>query len=211
MAITADDYLVQVELASTSNIAADSILNTFAVKALDGAAAFADITAAVDTFYAQLQDYLGQVLNSSANAHHVRVYHLTEPEPRPPVYVGRFTQGGTGTSLPSEVAVCTSLAAAMPAGARPARRRGRMFIGPLNTTASQVVGGYARPSATFQGVLALATQNLSIALEGDLWGLSVWSRADNTLFRVVRGWVDNEWDTQRRRGPEPTARVVWPI
>lgn len=210
MAITPEDYSVQVEIASTSNVAADSIINTFAVKALDGSAEYVDILDAVDAFYLQIGSYLSPTISSAGGAHAVRVYHLIEPEPRPPVYEGRFQQSGAGDAMPAEVALCTSIAAASPAGARPARRRGRMFIGPLNESTVQVVNGYARPSGAVQSGLAAATETLFLNLEGADWRLCVWSRVDNTLFPVERGWVDNEWDTQRSRGPETTARVVWP-
>ena len=209
MAITADDYQVQIELASASNVAADSIVNTFAVKALDGSASFSALAGAFTTFYTSLAPELGTVLAGSANAHHFRLYHLSEPEPRPPVYTSRFTRAGTGTPLPSEVSICSSIAASAPAGQRPARRRGRVFLGPLNINTGEVVGGYLRPKAATMNNIANATETLNAFLQGINWRLCVWSRADNTLFPVVRGWVNNEYDTQRRRGPEATARQIW--
>lgn len=210
MAITSNDYQVQIELASVSNVAADSIVNTFAVKALDGSASFSALAGAFGTFYGSLSPHLATTISGSANAHHFRLYHLSEPEPRPPVYVSRFGQAGSGSPLPAEVAICSSIAAAAPAGQRPARRRGRVYIGPLNSGTGEVVGGYLRPKTSAINGIANATEALATFLVGINWQLCVWSRADNTLFPVVRGWVNNEYDTQRRRGPEATARQVWP-
>lgn len=210
MAITTDDYHVQVELASVTNVAKDSVVNTFAVRAIDGGAEFADINNCVDAFYNQIASLLSPTVNSGANKHITRVYHLTEPEPRPPVYVGTFTQAGTGQPLPAEVALCSSFQAVPVAGQRQSRRRGRLYIGPLNTGTAVLDSGYSRPSGTTMNTLATATQQLWIALAADGWALSVWSRVTNTLVPVDNGWVNNEWDTQRRRGPEVSSRVTWP-
>jgi len=38
----------------------------------------------------------------------------------------------------------------------------------------------------------------------------VWSGVDATGRAVVRAWVDNEWDTQRRRGTTATERTEIP-
>ena len=37
----------------------------------------------------------------------------------------------------------------------------------------------------------------------------LWSRANNAMFNVVGGWVDNAFDTIRKRGNAPTARTTW--
>ena len=39
--------------------------------------------------------------------------------------------------------------------------------------------------------------------------LGVWSVANNDLVLANDGWVDNSWDTQRRRGLDTTARTTW--
>lgn len=31
----------------------------------------------------------------------------------------------------------------------------------------------------------------------------------SSFIPIVGGWVDNAWDTQRRRGLEPTTRTTW--
>lgn len=211
MAITTADYAVQVELASVTNIAKDSILNTFAVRSMSGGAAFADVTARVQVFYTALATIFGPTLNGTTNAHKVRMYHLVEPEPRPPVYVGSFSRGGSGSPLPAEVSLCTSYSAESPAGTRPARRRGRLYIGPLNTLTSVNINGYARPELSVRTTVMNATKALVEGLASDDWEFCVWSRADDSLFPVVRGWVNNEFDTQRRRGPEATERNTWAL
>lgn len=209
MPITTDDYHVQVELASVTNVAKDSVVNSFAVKAMSGAASFGDINVCVDQFYNNIATILGPTLNSGANKHITRVYHLIEPEPRPPVYVGTFTQAGTGAPLPAEVALCSSFQGLPQAGVRQSRRRGRLYIGPLNTASAILDSGYSRPSGATITTLATATKNFRDQLIANNWELCVWSRKNNTLVPVNNGWVNNEWDTQRRRGPEVSSRVTW--
>jgi hypothetical protein len=40
------------------------------------------------------------------------------------------------------------------------------------------------------------------------WSLAVYSVADAVAREVTNGWVDNAWDTQRRRGIDATARTL---
>lgn len=211
MAITSDDYLLQVELASVSNVAKDSVVNTFALKALDGGALFSDIATHVQGFYNANSSILSPTLNPAAFAHTFRLYHLIEPEPRPPIYTSKFTRAGSGTAMPAEVAICASFAADAPAGTRPARRRGRVYVGPINQGSGTVVNGYLRPTTVVQNNLATAMKNMAENLIASDWALCVWSRLDAGLFPVVRGWVNDEYDTQRRRGPEVTSRSPWTL
>jgi len=41
------------------------------------------------------------------------------------------------------------------------------------------------------------------------WTWVVYSTVDNAMYPVDNGWVDNSWDTQRRRGVKPTARYTF--
>lgn len=209
MALTSDCYLAQVELAAVSLVAADNIVNTFALRDNGGTADFPGATTAFDSFYQYIQARLSSTLSSATNAHKVKYYRLTDPQPRPPVALGSFTQTGTGTPLPAEVAICSSFAAAPGAGQVPARRRGRVFLGPLNSSAGEVVGSYLRPSAATRTTIAGAMEELVQNLATAGFALSVWSRVDNDLFQVESGWINDEFDTMRSRGPETTDRTAW--
>lgn len=99
-----------------------------------------------------------------------------------------------------------------PAMIRPAqRRRGRMFVGPVNTTAStESGGGYPRPNAQFRGDVTSAFTNMYDAINaigGNVANLCVWSKSDAALYPVFGGFMDDAWDTQRRRGVAPTTRT----
>lgn len=155
-----------------------------------------------------------------------------------PVLSVPFTLGAdTGTSaLPSEVAIACSFAASMgtriekgPVDASipsteaaidqgapavhsgldhmRARRRGRVYIGPLNEAAMTLnVTTENRPVAALLTVLSEASKQLRDDAVTD-WG--VWSRRDGAVVSVVSGFIDNAFDTIRKRGQGPTARTVW--
>ena len=132
-----------------------------------------------------------------------------------PIRYTPFNLGtGTGgsTPLPSEVALCTSFAAGPAVGVNPARRKGRMFIGPLNEVSLDTsLANQAVVSSTARIILAGATERLADDLITAGHELAVWSRVDQAAYPVVRGWVDNAFDTQRRRGIEPSLRTVWTL
>lgn len=117
----------------------------------------------------------------------------------------------TGNSFPLEVALCSSFASEVPPGVSERRRRGRVYIGPFNASAATVGTGMPTPLDSLRTALANRTEALADALATAGHPLCVWSRADAALYPVVRGWVDNAWDTQRRREVDPTARTTWSL
>lgn len=133
---------------------------------------------------------------------------------------------GGAVPLPAEVAVVASFhadltglvevvpgAPAGPAGdTRPrARKRGRVFIGPLIQGTTETAGTTARPNATFLGHLNAAMEDLrdkaALLAAGIAW--IVYSDTAVAGDAVVGGWVDDAYDTQRRRGPRAASRLVW--
>jgi hypothetical protein len=92
------------------------------------------------------------------------------------------------------------------------RHRGRLFLGPLNTTACQVGPGGAgrqRPGAVFLNdvKLAAAGVNADLTSLGAEW--IVFSRRDWAGYPVVGGFIDDAFDTQRRRGAKAATRVTF--
>lgn len=206
------DYQVQVELRTQTGIPADNVINTFAFQWLGGGAPdFASLGGLIDSFYGDLDTgILSSVISSDTNAHQMKVYDLTDPSPRPPVYLHEFTQGGGGSPLPAEVAICASFQGLQEAGHSQARRRGRIFIGPVRQTTSEAGSdGYPRVSASARSTIAAACTNLQT--NGSLadWVWCVWSRTDDELYIVNNGWIEDEYDTQRSRGPGPLTRTIW--
>ena len=104
---------------------------------------------------------------------------------------------------PNEMAVCLSYAASDDPQASSARRRGRIYIGPI-------VGGNTngRPSPTvLTQVLAFGQSLAAVGTAGNTtWKL--YSRTDGVSAKIESIWVDDAWDVQRRRGLKPSSRQV---
>lgn len=206
---------VQVEFDSTTGLPEDRYVNTFHMNvATPDAADGALIVGNLQRFYdldtggalSAIADYLSPVMAGTAV---VKCYDLADPIPRVPFYTGALTiAGNTGQALPEEVAVVLSYQGARVSGISQASRRGRLYIGPLSTSA-QAAGAPTRPSAGFRTVLGVAASRLvtDATTDGHVW--IVWSPTLASAADVTDGWVDNAFDTQRRRGAAATTRTLW--
>jgi hypothetical protein len=162
-----------------------------------------------------IASYIGAIVGRGPNQASVTAWNLYDPEPRAPVHYEEYQLSGTssGDGLPLEVAACASFEGLPESGVNQARRRGRIFIGPLKTSAGTLDG--ANPPRLKNGFMS----DVCAAMEGlHAWTLTeggVWlveSRVDPSLVTpVVRGWVDNDFDTQRRRSPRATSRTTWSV
>lgn len=196
--------LCQTVLWMDSLLPEDYAINTWhldvnSVDPVDGATEFfADIT----TFFLAIDTYLSRQLEGTMA---FRAYDMSEPEPRVPIYInGSALTPGSG-QLPSEVALCMSFQGVRVSGENQARRRGRVYLGPLGIT---VTGG--RPDSTaITAIAAAGGQLLSDSDNATNYTWSVYSATDDLLVAVNNGWVDNAFDTQRRRGISPTSRVTF--
>lgn len=167
------------------------------------------ITDAISAFYQEVDAYLSVALNGVAT---VQLYDRADDPPRLPWFEAEilFTPS-TSYPIPSEVALCLSFHAQFVSGEARARRRGRVYIGPLSANALSGDTSNQRPNSTFLGKVRDAGQGLAQAAvdsEG-VFSWDVWSTVDEVGHSVVGGWVDNAWDTQRRRGIAATARTLW--
>lgn len=105
---------------------------------------------------------------------------------------------------PREVALCLSFAGNN-RGNR--RERGRIYLAPYLQTTQTV--DFERPNA---GLMTWALQfytepNASFPdLGGVDWKFGVWSRVAQKFTQSQQAWVNDEWDTQRRRGLRETTR-----
>lgn len=120
-----------------------------------------------------------------------------------------------GNEFPLEVSMCISFVGGDPAttGHEPVRRRrGRFFVGPLNSFPLTASGDLPviKPAvieSLGEAAKRMAAANFDTGLTPVFW--SVYSRASRALSRVETGWVDNEFDTQRRRQVAATSRFLW--
>lgn len=158
-------------------------------------------------FYDSVRPYFPTSMEQ--NGHTFEWYRESDPPPRAPIRttVWNLTSNPSGTPLPSEVALCCSFQADRISGVPQARRRGRVYIGPLSTVA---LGTDGRPAATFVTAMVNAGNDLvDASVASTTWKWSVFSRVLGTGSEVTNGWVDNAFDTQRRRGIAPSARTVF--
>lgn len=207
------EYQVRVVLPYTSGLPSDVVVNTWSVI-YSGSADLAPIFAAMyDGTAGSIGGWISERVSRVADACRVETYEidLAGGPMGAPLGVSTFTMEAADSAafLPLEVAVCTSFSANAGPGISAARRRGRVFIGPLIPTVVDGTDGAPRVSDTFRDALALATKNIAVNLVAEGAELAVWSRTDAALYPIVRGWVDNEFDTMRSRQIEATDRTSW--
>lgn len=143
----------------------------------------------------------------------MKVYDLVDVPPRVPKHSATTPLASTlasAGSLPTEVSLVISAQADPQSGSPQARRRGRVYIGGIGT--GLTAGGssaFPVPSPTLLANAATAASNM--ANNGTVidWIWVVWSRVDSLPYPITNGWVDNAFDTQRRRGQAATARTLW--
>lgn len=212
---------VQVELPSDTSIPSDGAMNVWHFWVEDTESTNMGLAlAALETFYLAVDTYLSSTLTGAMN---VKVYDLKDPTPRVPIFEETNTlTPGTGSLIPTEVAVCLSHSGAPVAGENQARRRGRIFLGPVHDTMCQNTGGSVFVNSTARTAIAAAADALMDAGDGATFQWVVFSPTtagplpwdENTLEAastpVEQGYIDNAFDTQRRRGPDASARTNWP-
>lgn len=135
-------------------------------------------------------------------------YNLDDAKPRLPHPLPLTLPAAGGNGLPEEVCVVGTLHAAPPVSPR---RRGRLYFGPLFTGAADVgtTTHPARPEASFVNDFCKALQTMTIAFDSaPAWSIRSVTPSEN-FQPIVSGYVDNALDTQRRRGPDTTARQFW--
>jgi hypothetical protein len=194
----------------------DRYISTFAFSS-DAASTTAAQNAAIDkvvAFYdstnagGRVGQYMsGQVINEALSE--FRAYDLGDPpfERTPLIRPNTTVVMGSGTGLPSEVAVCLSY---YQTRNRP-RRRGRIYVGPLNISAVSGVGNTVpRVVPEFQNTLLAA--GLAMASPSTSPQFCFVAQQDATTAPIARVpthmWVDNAFDTQHRRGEKASARVT---
>jgi hypothetical protein len=183
-----------------------------------------DYHAAVETLLTNFYQAIdGVVLAPSVAANAlVKIYDMRDPEERVPEH--EFTIALTpaaGIALPNEVALCLSFRAEYESGVNPQRRRGRIYLGPVSSDTVTTVAGQSRPLGSVQTAVAAAADAMA---DGELINIGDPERVRWSIYSpttdatqdiglafndVIGGWVDNAYDTQRRRGPAPTSRATF--
>lgn len=216
--------IAQVTLQRDSGLPADVVTNTYHFEDDDGLPGIDP--GGIDTngpglvnrlvvFYQAIAANLAGTLTGQGT---VRLYNFGEPTPRVPRITTAFTFSPGSTALPGEVALCISYRASLEAGAVAARRRGRVFIGPLTTgVAAGATTGAAdpRPADITLTTMLSAFRTMSQPVSGGAFRLAVYSPTAHGLNPGDVGaawndatfaWMDNAFDTIRSRGAVASKR-----
>lgn len=217
-------FRVQHVFQHVNGLSKDQYVNTWYFnRIVVGTVDYTPLASAVKGFYhtaipsggLTVAGYLGG-LSDGPNAR-VKIYNLDDPSspgvPRQPVYEEQYNPTSHGAStgnMPEECAVCLSYEAAPASGVPIARRRGRVYIGPLTNNANSSTGSNDQPtvSVTFQQVLTQSAKQMAEVALTDSWQWCLHSPTSALDPPIVRCWVDNAFDTQRRRGIKPSSRTI---
>jgi len=196
----------QVSLSMSAGYEDAQPTNTFWFSTVVATTPYVAIGTAIQDAYNEVVSYFPGRMNQ--NGHIIKMYDIADPKPRAPVYETTFglSSSPSGNSLPAEVALCLSFQGERQSGVSQARRRGRVYIGPLDVAGSDADG---RPTSGL--VNAVVDMGESLWADSNAatdWSWVVYSRVDEDVVAIDNGWVDNSFDTQRRRGLDPTSRTT---
>lgn len=171
-------------------------------------ASLTEITTALTAFYNVCRNFQTTSLVTSLAT--LKFYNLADPKPRIPITTNSITLGAVsgGAPMASEVCVCLSYHAPYVSGVANARRRGRVYIGPLNST--QLDGSGFITTGCVGGLKSAAQDLLNASTAAADWEWAQYSSVSGVAAPVSNGWVDNAPDIQRRRGRAATVRTLWP-
>jgi hypothetical protein len=212
--IITDIFRAQVVFQGPSGLAEDQYVNNWYFRnddspLIDPATLAGYIASVLDAFYdgtfAPAVSPISDRLWDGVTEVTYKVYDLGQPTPRYPIVEPTprpWVPDGGGTPLPGEVACCLSYKAG-----NGARKRGRVYIGPLDGGVVDQAGSNPRVQASFQQQLGLAAVNVLNTSENVTW-MQV-SPTAGIASEVQEVWVDNSFDTQRSRGASPTSRRRW--
>lgn len=186
----------------------------------DGAAT--DWTTNLNSFYSAIKSILSSTIAWNSGTY--EYVDMGDAKPRVPYKTDAAVLGTlstTNSDAPPEVALCLSFRGATGSGLNAKRRRGRVYIGPLQLPGTDV---WSPANATVD-LVANAATNLTIDTYCT-WAIhspstfhdvpvggkiedypdEVPALLDDSFVPVAAYWVDNEFDTQRRRGVPATYR-----
>lgn len=211
-------YRVQVKLQKTSLVPEDAVINTWWFDLDDDTATPRnDVVSNLLAFYQIADAFMSPSI--ATTGHTVSFYKMADEKPRVPratLNLGTLTLGSQ--PLPEEVAICCSYRGALVSGSNPGRRKGRIFLGPLAVATLTTGANPARPTSAFRDALAGAMDTIEVnsSLSATFTWVQYSPTSDPTdtgsplsYTPVVAGWVDDAFDTQRRRGVQPSARSTF--
>jgi len=199
-------YTALVTIPTVDNDVANYATNTLHFEA-DDLIALALAQAQVVAMYNTWRPQMSALVRQSGWS--AKYYLDTDPIPRAPVLESNWTLGSapTGSALPPEVSLCCSFQGAKVSGVPQARKRGRIYLPFMNTSAC---GADGRPVAgTLTAAVSVGQGLLTASDAAATWAWVTYSRVAPGYSVVTDGWVDNEFDIQRRRGRRYTSRSTY--
>jgi hypothetical protein len=184
----------------------DVIVNNWGFDAVATAAGVVNAHTALDAFYTTLVTYFSSAYDYTAAT--IKWYNMLDPEPRVPFETSLLNVAGSPSAnlLPTECCVCLSFQGYPTSGTSQARRRGRIYLPPMGVNAMAASGGLVL--ASLVTLIAGTANTLMTTGAGSDFDWIVISKTPSiNAVLVTNGWVDNAWDTQRRRGFDATTRV----
>lgn len=110
----------------------------------------------------------------------------------------------------TEAAIDQGAPATHPTFSRPLERMtGRLYLGPFSQIGVENPASIAKIKLDLRQTIINAAKALLIEL-GSAVVWAIWSRAARAFVPVLDGWVDDRWDSQRRREPRAVARTIFP-
>jgi hypothetical protein len=209
------NYRVMAQFENRSGLPEDRIVNTwwFQCPAV-GADAADRIATALIEFYntppatgVSVGSFMASYVSRAAGASRIQTYNMADPTPREPQsHIFQLDGTNTGDSFPAEVSAVLSFYS----DRNLPRQRGRVFLGPLKTSAGGLITRDVVPQSGFLNTVAQAADRLRQAADDPtflVW--SVHSDVSGLYLPVTNGWVDDAFDIQRRRGTKTQARTMW--
>jgi hypothetical protein len=187
------DYDFQVILKDVSGKPEDVYVNTLHFQSTTAEGWDPDsLSNDLAAIYQDKQNFLSLTISGGE----IRAYNPDDPMPRQP-RIHPFAIEGGSSSAPTEVALCLSYYA----DNKLPRNRGRIYVGPWGTANH-------RPDSAQMNMLGAMAAAFSA-----LGGANVqWQQVSKTgaghRKKVTNWWVDDAWDTQRRRGVGALTRIT---
>jgi hypothetical protein len=200
-------YKVMITIPMTSGLPEDAAVNTWHCDALSLPGGYEDFVDELEVLYREI----GDLWSTKVDDTKVRatVYRMADPTPRAPVFTRLLTGLTKGSAaLPPEIAITCSFQGERTSGESQARRRGRVFLGPLSTVWTSTTD----PTVAAANLTKISNAFNAFVGASDIsatFDWCVYSPSDASLVPVNNGWVDNAFDVQRRRGTDPTTRSLW--
>lgn len=212
---------MQVTIPNVNGLPADAFTNTWhclsnSVDPIVDAALF---YSALASFYEDIDALMAATCDDTFS---YKCYDLEAAEPRVPIYENTSAHTlGANAPLPSEVACVLSFNGTIVSGAPAARRRGRIFLGPLDSAVMDDTLGQSLLQTASITTIAGAADSLMNA--GDpanfqwavfsptIAGTPPWTTGEifAATASVIGGHVDNAFDTMRSRGVAASTRVTF--